>query len=148
MRSGGLAAGRGCDFRRRLGGEFELQALQQEQVIVFRLGMAGQDDRSAVGRGQLDVDHLDCGEFFEHGPRRQSRRQRLQPLLQRDHQRIGEERHEDMGLDAVLELMMDGTDRQIVLQFLERLLDLDQLEIEPSGIPSFFDGTQFRRIFL
>src|SRR5271163_4650358 len=36
-----------------------------------------------------------------------------------------------MGFDAVLELVMDGPNRQIVLQFLERLLDLDQLEIEP-----------------
>src|SRR5208283_1934497 len=44
---------------------------------------------------------------------------------------IGEERHEDMGFDASLELVMDGADRQIVLQFLERLLDLDQLQIEP-----------------
>src|SRR5277367_6146082 len=36
-----------------------------------------------------------------------------------------------MGFDAVLELVMDGPNRQIVLQFPERLLDLDQLEIEP-----------------
>src|SRR5277367_3514162 len=72
-----------------------------------------------------------AAKFFEHGSGRQSRRQRLQPLFQRHHQAVGEERHEDMGFDAVLELVVDGPNRQIVLQFLERLLDLDQLEIEP-----------------
>jgi hypothetical protein len=29
-----------------------------------------------------------------------------------------------MGFDAVLELVVDGPNRQIVLQFLERLLDI------------------------
>ena len=130
-RSGGRAEGRGRDFWRRLGGEVELQGLQQEQVVVFRLGMAGHDDGAAVGGGQLDVDHLDGSEFLEHGAGRQSRRQRLQPLFQRHHQAIGEERHEYVGFDAVLQLMMYGPNRQIVLQFLEGLLDLDQLKIEP-----------------
>ena len=36
-----------------------------------------------------------------------------------------------MGFDARFELVMDGANRKIVLQFLERLLDLDQLQIEP-----------------
>src|ERR1700722_4392425 len=36
-----------------------------------------------------------------------------------------------MGFDANLQLVMYGTNRKIVLQFLERLLDLDQLQIEP-----------------
>jgi hypothetical protein len=40
VRSGGLAGDGGRDFWRRLCGQFELQALQEEQVIVFRLGMA------------------------------------------------------------------------------------------------------------
>ena len=63
--------------------------------------------------------------------RRQSRRQRLQPLFQRDQQTIGQKRNESMGFDSGFELVIDGTDRQIVLQLLERLLDLDQLQIEP-----------------
>ncbi len=36
-----------------------------------------------------------------------------------------------MSFDAGVRLVMDGTKRQIVLQFLERLLDLDQLQIQP-----------------
>jgi hypothetical protein len=34
-----------------------------------------------------------------------------------------------MGFDSGFELVIDGADRQIVLQLLERLLDLDQLQI-------------------
>ena len=50
-----------------------------------------------------------------------------------------------MGFDAGLELVMDGTNRKIVLQFLERLLDLDQLQIEPpemAGIVAVDVGAQ------
>ena len=36
-----------------------------------------------------------------------------------------------MGFNSGFELVIDGTDGQIVLQLLERLLDLDQLQIEP-----------------
>ena len=95
------------------------------------LCITGQDDQPIVRGGQYDIDHLHRGEFFEHGPRRQSRRQRLQPLFQRDQQTVGQKRNENMGFDSGFELMIDRTDRQIVLQLLERLLDLDQLQIEP-----------------
>jgi len=123
-RSGGEAGDRGRDFGRRLGGQFELQALQQKQVIVLGLGMARKDDGAVVGRGQLDVDHLDGSELFEHGSGCQPRRQRLQPLFQRDHQAVGEEGHENVGLDAGLQLVMNGPNRKIVLQFFERPLDI------------------------
>ena len=69
----------------------------------------------------------------------------LQPLFQCDHQAIGQECHEDMGFDAGLQLVMNGPDRKIVLQFLERLLDLDQLQIEPpelSGVVALDVGAQ------
>ena len=98
--------------------------LQQEQVIVLGFGMARKDHDSVVGRGQFDVDHLDRGELFQHGFGCQSRRQSLQPLLERHHQAIGEEGHEDVSFDAGFELVMDGPHRKIVLQFLERLLDI------------------------
>jgi hypothetical protein len=79
----------------------ELQLSKQKQLILFRLGITGQDDHPIVRRGQFDIDHLHGGEFFEHDSRRQSRRQRLQPLFQRDQQTIGQERNENMGFDSV-----------------------------------------------
>ena len=40
---------------------------------------------------------------------------RAQVLRQGDVQTVGEERDEDVGLDAVLELVVDRSDRQITL---------------------------------
>jgi hypothetical protein len=45
-------------------------------------------------------------------------------------QAIGQEGHEDVGLDPVLVMVVDRTDRQVVLQLLEGLLDLSELHIE------------------
>jgi hypothetical protein len=42
----------------------------------------------------------------------------------------------NMRFDPGFELAIDGTDRQIVLQRLERLLDLDQVRIEPPWMAS------------
>ena len=111
--------------------EFELQLSKQERLVLLRLRITGHDDHPIVRRGQFDIDHLHGGEFFEHGPRRQAWRQCLQPLLQRDQQTIGQKRNENMSFNSGFELVIDGTDRQITLQLLERLLDLDQLQIEP-----------------
>jgi hypothetical protein len=50
-----------------------------------------------------------------------------------------------MGFDSGFELMIDGPDREIVLQLLEHLLDLDQLQIEPpqmAGIIALEIGAQ------
>ena len=35
-----------------------------------------------------------------------------------------------MGLDPILELLVDGSDRQVALELLEDLFDLDQMQIE------------------
>ena len=65
-RSRGFSAAPGRDFRRRLSGKLELQLSKQEQLILFRLSITGQDDHPIVRRGQFDIDHLHAGEFFEH----------------------------------------------------------------------------------
>ena len=49
---------------------------------------------------------------------------------QRDVQAIGQEGDEDVRLDALLELMVDRAQLQIVLQVLEGGLDLDELDVE------------------
>jgi hypothetical protein len=45
-------------------------------------------------------------------------------------QAIGEEGDEDVRLDGLLELMIDRTLLQIVLEVLERRLDFDELNVE------------------
>ena len=47
-------------------------------------------------------------------------------VLQGDVQAIGEERDEDMRLDPLFALMKDWADGKLMLEFLERLLDLGE----------------------
>ena len=56
--------------------------------------------------------------------------QRLEPGAQRDVEAIGQEGDEDVRFDAVLKLMEDRTELQIIFEVLERGLDLDELNIE------------------
>ena len=69
------------DPGRRLGRQAELELLQQELVILLRLGVAGEDERAPVPRREVNVQHVDGGERLEHGAGRQSRRKRAQALL-------------------------------------------------------------------
>jgi hypothetical protein len=75
---------------------------------------------------------LHGAEFLQHRPRGQPRRQGTQALLEGDKQAIGDERDEDVGLDAMIELVVEGPDRQIALELLEGLLDLGELDVIPT----------------
>ena len=59
----------------------------------------------------MHVDHLECGELLEHTARRESRRERMESLSQRDVQTISQKRHEDVRFDALFVLMKDRPDR-------------------------------------
>jgi len=101
---------------------------------MVRLGIARQDDMAAVGGGEVDVDHLHGLELFEDRPGGKARRQSAQALLEGDLQAIGDEGDKDMGLDAVVELVVDRSDGEIAFQFLEGLLDLGELDVEPPQV--------------
>src|SRR5208283_2334785 len=80
-----------------------------------RLDLGAQDQRSAIGGGEVDVEHLDGGELVEHGPRGEAGGHRPEPGAQRDVHAIGEEGDEDVRLDAALQLVVDRPELQIVL---------------------------------
>ncbi len=80
---------------------------QEEFLVAVRLGVAAQDQGSAVGGWEVDVEHLDGGKLVEHRPRGEAGRQRPEPGAQRDVQTIGEEGHEDVRLNALLQLVID-----------------------------------------
>ncbi len=66
--------------------------------------------------------------------RRQPRRARPRRILQGDVQAVGDEGDEDVRLDASLPLVEHRTDGEIVLEFLEGLLDLRELHVvAPQG---------------
>ncbi len=87
------------DFRLRLGGQDEFELVEQERELGFRLGVAGQQQFAAVGRRDMQVDHLHGGELFDDAARRQAWRQGVQAAAERDVEAVGEEGNEDMRLD-------------------------------------------------
>src|SRR5258707_1574366 len=124
------------DARRRLGRQIELELLHQQLLFGVEFGVAAQDQRAAIGGREVDVEHLDSGELVEHSPRGEAGRQRLELSAQRDVKAIGQEGDEDVRFDAVLKLVVDRAELQIVLEILERGLDLDELDIElHTGVP-------------
>ena len=93
----------------------------------------------------MDIHHLDCRQLFQNGPRGQSRRQRTRLVLQRHLQAVGDEGDEEVGFDAMVELMVDRPQAQVVFQFLESLLDFSELDVVlPQGGRAGFGqvGTQ------
>ena len=84
------------DPGRRLRRQAELELLQEELVILLRLGIAGEDERTVVRGGEVNVQHLDGGELLKHGAGRQPRRQGTQALLQRHLKAMYKEGHEDV----------------------------------------------------
>jgi hypothetical protein len=105
-------------MRCRLRGQTEFELLDQKLEFWLGLSVACQQHLAAVGRGQMNIDHLDGGELLKTTARDQSWRQGMEATVQRDLQTISQERDEDMGFDPVLVLMEDRPYGQIALQVL------------------------------
>ena len=103
---------------------------QQQAQIGVRFGVAREHQFASVGGRQMHVEHLHGGELFQHRSWGKPTGQRFESSLERDLQAVGKERHEDARLNAFVLLVIDGADRQIVLQLLESLFDLGELNVE------------------
>ena len=114
----------GGDLGRRLRGQGQAEPVDQQLQFGLGLGVAGQHDLAAVGRRQVNVDHLTGGEFFQRATCGQSRRERVQPARQGDLQGVGEEGDEDVGLDAPFVLVEDRPDGEVALEGSKRFLDI------------------------
>jgi len=85
-------------------------------------GCSGSVRFAAVGGGDVHVDHLNGGEFFEQATRGQTRRQSFQTMADGDVEAVGEEGDEDVGFDALRLLMVDRPDGEIALEVSKRFL--------------------------
>ena len=85
-------------------------------MVLVRLGMARQHQMAPVGGRHMDVHHLDGGELLDDGAWGEAGRLGPGEVLQGHEQAIGDERDEDVRLDALLELVEDGPDGKIVLE--------------------------------
>ena len=65
--------------------------MKKEREFGLRFGIAGQQQLAAVGRRDMQIDHLHGGELFDGAARGQTGRQGMQPPAKRDVQAIGEE---------------------------------------------------------
>ena len=108
-------------------GQREFQLGEEQLLIGLRLGIAGQDQEAAIGGRHPHIDHLHRGELLQCRAWSQTRSEGFEPMLQGNLQAIGDEGHEDVGLDALIDLVVDGADRQIAFELLEGLLDLGEL---------------------
>src|SRR5215468_11732265 len=118
------------DPRSRLDGQVEVELLHEELLIGIEFRIAAEDQLAPVCCGEVDIEHLDSSELVEDGSRSEAACQRPQPRPQRDVEAIGQERDEDVRLDATDQLMVDRSQLQIVLEVLKGGLHLDQLDIE------------------
>ena len=119
-----------CDAWGWLGRQIELEQFDQQLLVGVEFCVAAHDQGSAISRREMHIEHLQGGKLVEHGSRREAGRQRLEPSAERDVQAIGEERDEDVRLDALFALMVDRAQVQVVLHGLEGRFDFDELDIE------------------
>src|SRR6202049_3713649 len=125
---GGLS---GADFGLRLGGQDEFELIEQEREFGFWFGVAGQQQLSAVGRRDMQINHLHGGELFDGAARHEARRQGMEAPAECDMEAIGEEGDEDMRLDARCILVKDRPDGEVAFEVPERLLDADNWRYKP-----------------
>ena len=79
--SGGVGDGGGGDFGRRLRRQLQLELLDQQLEFRLGLGVAGQQQLASISGRQMDIDHLDGGEFLQCAARGQPGRQGVQTAL-------------------------------------------------------------------
>jgi hypothetical protein len=93
----------------RLRRELETQLLEEDFLVGLGLGVAAQDQGASIGGWEVNIEHLDGGELVEDGARGQPRSQRTQTGTQGNVQAVGQKRDKDVGFDAILAPMEDGT---------------------------------------
>ena len=71
----------GLDARWRLGRQGQIELVEHQGLIGIGLGVAWQDQPTAVGGGQTDIQHLKRRQLFQQGPRSEAWSQGLQSLF-------------------------------------------------------------------
>ena len=79
-------------------------------MIRLGLGVTRKDEVASIGGEQMHIDHVDGGEFLQHGPQGQPWRQGPQTLFEGDLKAIGHKGDKDMRLNARLGLVINRPD--------------------------------------
>ena len=94
-------------------------------MVPCRLRVPRQCQVPAVGGRQMDVDHLQSGQLLQDGRGVSPGAHGDARFFKVTVQAVAHEGDEDVRLDALLALMEHRPDGEIVLEFLERLFDLE-----------------------
>jgi hypothetical protein len=119
----------GGDTRWQLGGQIDLQFVEQHLGVGIGLGVSRKNQPAAICGGKADVDHLNRREFFHDGGWRQSRGMSRLAILQRNLKAISQKRNQDVGVSAMFELMINGANTQFAFERTEGGFNLRQLHI-------------------
>ena len=110
-------------------GQDDAEAVEERGLSGVGLGDAAQADLAVGCCRQDDVVRLNARELFEDRARGVSETGAALPHLEALPQDEGEEANEDVSLDAVLALMPDRTDVQLVLLDAEGGFGLGELDV-------------------
>jgi hypothetical protein len=87
--------------------------MQQQCLLGVRFGVTRHHQAAAIGGRKRHVQHLNGGEFFQHGSRGQARSVRLQAVLQGHREAVGQKGNQDVRIYPMFELMVDRAKAQI-----------------------------------
>ena len=116
-------------------GQDDAEAVEQRYLGSVGLGDAAKADSAKCRCRQDDIVRLNACELFQDGARRVSKPGTALPHLQALPQNKGEKANQDVSLNAVLALMPDRTDVQLVLLNSEGGFRLGELDIGFPELP-------------
>ncbi|MBC8127207.1 MAG: hypothetical protein H8M99_08715 [Gloeobacteraceae cyanobacterium ES-bin-144] len=97
------------DFGRGLRGQSEAELVEQQLMHLLGLGVALHPQFTPVGCGDGHIEHLDLAHPLQHAAGTQTGGCLFVVFLKGDAQAVGEEADEDVGFDAFVELVKNGT---------------------------------------
>jgi len=103
--------------------------LEQDGEVGFGAADGAQSDICGGFGGQYDVERTDLGHLLKQFSGGVAEAAAVHPLLEGAPHHQGQEAHEDVGLGAVLPVMVDGPKPQVVLVDAEAVFDLGQSDI-------------------
>lgn len=113
-----------------MGRQIEIELLD-EDLVGAELGVSsGEDQNSSVGGWKVHIEHLHGSELVEDGSGGEAWGHRGARARSVTCRQIGRKGDEDVGLDTLFDLVIDGAQSQIVPERLERSLDLDELDMD------------------
>ena len=122
----------------------DTEAVKERGLVSVGLSDAPQTDLAMRCGGQHHVVRVDACKFLENGTRGVAEASTALPHLQALPQHEGQKADENMGLNAILALVPDRTQIQLIFLDAEGGLGLGELDVSlpelliGSAIPSFF----------